>query len=684
MSASDTWPEKYRPRLFEDVIGQPDAVARLGVRISAGNTKGLVIAGPTGSGKSTLAMIYAQALLCERPRPSGSPCLLCSSCRSFDSGLNYSYELYLPERHYVDDVRSLVQGTLSHTPMDGGRYVVLFDESQLQERAYGILNSVIDHNIAPTTFIFTLINREKMLLALRDRLDEFELAPADPDACVGYLKRICRAEGVVAEDEALQLIADATDSFRHAVRDLEAVASIGPITVESVHQNVLGPRFAWLVAYLESLADGDLEQQLKVLSVLSATAEQQADLILGAINTAKLRVIGPTRVPRARGQVQIANEHYVRIVEKFRPIASAAGAGLPSFWNSLIDFWSALPGRVTSEVLRGRILRLHDLLHHDERPPRRIADPERESRRLVRAKTTLTPENQRKHLSLAQATDLYEAATFALQVCGTPFNVLIRIHWRQVPRRTDAELATAASDFVHSLQLKLARPSRGASAFQRILLNERDAKGRLLTTIVGHVPVKRVGSIKAWLERPDQPERWGATFEIDIEEVEVEEGKAEPDSPNLEAAIPRHWALMSQLWRGVDPTLEAIGAQTVIDALGVTPRRQRAAGAITCRRYAISKGLGPDAQRRAAAELFPHWSAVRRECWADVRIGWEAGEFEYRRAQASNLAREMARLKVRFGGSGPFEAEAFAAALENIKQNQSVNQRLRQPPWVRG
>ena len=121
---------KYRPMTFDALVGQRIPARLLSGLVRAKAPRHVLLYGPYGAGKTSAARIYARALTCEEPSPTGQPCNSCESCT-----------LALEDRH--SDILEVV-GTVSGgkdeilrlkeiaitTPLLSGRRVILVDEAQ--------------------------------------------------------------------------------------------------------------------------------------------------------------------------------------------------------------------------------------------------------------------------------------------------------------------------------------------------------------------------------------------------------------------------------------------------------------------------------------------------------------------------------------------------------------------------
>ena len=139
---------KYRPRTYEDVLGQKDTIKTLKGFISseAGWRQSYLFAYPYGSGKTTLGRIMARALLCENP-VNGEPCDQCNSCKAM---LNSSHDSFIEVDAATNsgkaDVKKLLE-SLNYTSFSGSKKLYLFDEAhQLSKDALDALLKPMEEN----------------------------------------------------------------------------------------------------------------------------------------------------------------------------------------------------------------------------------------------------------------------------------------------------------------------------------------------------------------------------------------------------------------------------------------------------------------------------------------------------------------------------------------------------------
>lgn len=225
---------KYRPRTYNDVLGQKATIQTLKgfIKSDAGWRQSYLFAGPYGSGKTTLGRIMARALLCESPI-DGEPCDECNSCKAMLVGSHDSFiEVDAATNSGKADVKKLLE-ELGYSSFSGKKKLYLFDEShQLSKDALDALLKPMEENDRGSfdkklVCIFATTEPEKMRQTVLSRCaPAFIIRHVDSEEIADRLQKVCEWEGFEYEREALVLIADFTEGhIRDALKAIEGVAS---------------------------------------------------------------------------------------------------------------------------------------------------------------------------------------------------------------------------------------------------------------------------------------------------------------------------------------------------------------------------------------------------------------------------------------------------------------------------
>lgn len=225
---------KYRPSVFDDVIGQEAVVRILRAMVRKGAYESsYLFSGPSGVGKTTAGRILAKAILCERPN-DGNPCNTCPSCKNFDEDRHFGYrELDAASFGGKEDMVRLRDE--AYFQAVGGKKILLIDECHdISRQGQDALLKQVEESPEHLVYIFCTTEPDSMKKALRDRCMEFQVSKVDTEIIAARLEDICRKEGISCDREALRLLADLSKGHvRNAIQTLEEISYLGDITVDN-------------------------------------------------------------------------------------------------------------------------------------------------------------------------------------------------------------------------------------------------------------------------------------------------------------------------------------------------------------------------------------------------------------------------------------------------------------------
>ena len=196
---------RYRPRKFEELIGQKPVAALLRA-MTLKNTLPhvLLLEGCKGSGKTTTARILAAALNCEA---TNKPCGECESCNAVFDGHSLSVrEIDASSHGLVDDIRQLQDSLMYSIP--GGMMVLIIDEAQgLSKAASNALLKTLEFPPEDTVFILITTEAAKILPTIRSRCMIFSFKQIPVEAVFDRLKMVRDKEIIDISDDVLYQVA---------------------------------------------------------------------------------------------------------------------------------------------------------------------------------------------------------------------------------------------------------------------------------------------------------------------------------------------------------------------------------------------------------------------------------------------------------------------------------------------
>lgn len=227
---------RYRPRTFDQVLGQESVVRALSNALDADKLHhALLLTGTRGVGKTTLARILAKALNCETG-VSSTPCGTCSACVEVDEGRFVDLlEIDAASRTKVDDTRAMLDN-VQYAPVRGRYKIYLIDEvHMLSGHSFNALLKTLEEPPEHVKFVLATTDPQKLPVTVLSRCLQLHLR-ALPEATIRtLLRQVLDTEGRPADDEGLALLAQAADgSMRDALSLLDqSLAHAGDATVSA-------------------------------------------------------------------------------------------------------------------------------------------------------------------------------------------------------------------------------------------------------------------------------------------------------------------------------------------------------------------------------------------------------------------------------------------------------------------
>ena len=203
---------KYRPATFASVVGQSHITSTLKNAIERGQlAHAYLFCGPRGVGKTTCARIFAKAINCLHP-VGAEACDKCDSCLSFNENRSLNiHELDAASNNSVEDIRNLIE-QVRVLPQIGQYSVFIIDEvHMLSSAAFNAFLKTLEEPPKHAIFILATTEKHKIIPTILSRCQIYDFNRIRVEDAVGYLRYIAQNEGVEADDESLNLIAQKAD-----------------------------------------------------------------------------------------------------------------------------------------------------------------------------------------------------------------------------------------------------------------------------------------------------------------------------------------------------------------------------------------------------------------------------------------------------------------------------------------
>ncbi len=228
---------KWRPRTFDDVVGQAHITETLKTQVAADRlSHAYLFIGTRGTGKTSCAKILAKAVNCENP-VNGNPCNRCRTCRGIDDGSVMDVvEMDAASNNGVDSVRALRDEAI-FSPASAKKRVYIIDEvHMLSASAFNALLKILEEPPAHLMFILATTELHKVLPTILSRCQRHSFKRLDNRSIVSRLMYVASQENIDLRPDAAELIAGLSEGgMRDALSMLDQCSGRDKIDAETVY-----------------------------------------------------------------------------------------------------------------------------------------------------------------------------------------------------------------------------------------------------------------------------------------------------------------------------------------------------------------------------------------------------------------------------------------------------------------
>ena len=272
---------KYRPKTFDDVVGQEHITETLKKQVETGRlSHAYLFIGTRGTGKTTCAKILAKAVNCEHP-VNGNPCNQCAACRGIDDGSVLDVvELDAASNNGVDNVRALRDEAV-FSPASVRKRVYIVDEvHMLSNSAFNALLKILEEPPEHLMFILATTELHKVPATILSRCQRHSFKRIPVDTITARLNYVAQQEHLDLQPDAAALLARMADGgMRDALTLLDQCCGNECISTDAVISAIGLAGNLRTAQLLRSVAAGDTAGALEQFRALWQDGKDPAALL---------------------------------------------------------------------------------------------------------------------------------------------------------------------------------------------------------------------------------------------------------------------------------------------------------------------------------------------------------------------------------------------------------------------
>ena len=276
---------KWRPKVFDDVIGQEHITETLKTQVRTGHlSHAYIFIGTRGTGKTTCARILAKAVNCENP-VNGNPCNQCRSCRGIEDGSILDIvELDAASNTGVDNVRDLREEAVFSPAVAKKRVYIIDEVHMLSLAAFNALLKIIEEPPEHLMFILATTELQKVPATILSRCQRHSFRRIPTERLSAYLREIAGREALQLDEAAsLQIARLAEGGVRDALSILDQCSAQTQITTETVFETMGLAGNLNLVQLLKAVLRHDSTKALTLFQKIWLDGKEPASF-LGELN----------------------------------------------------------------------------------------------------------------------------------------------------------------------------------------------------------------------------------------------------------------------------------------------------------------------------------------------------------------------------------------------------------------